>query len=123
LHPTIAQAASLSGQGAWGLDGLSLVPLLDGSTSGLPREALFAHYPHYYPTTTPASAVRTRDWKLIEYYEDGHQELYNLKDDPGEQTDLARQHADVAAALSTKLHTWLREVAAQLPVPRKTPPR
>jgi arylsulfatase A len=123
LHATIAQAATLPSQTAAGLDGLSLVPLLEGSAISLPREALFAHYPHYYPTTTPASAVRARDWKLIEYYEDGRQELYNLRDDPGEQHDLSQQHAHMTATLSTKLHAWLREVAAQLPSPRKTPAR
>ena len=47
------------------------------------------HYPHYYATTSPVSSVRTRDWKLMEYYEDGNLELYNLADDPGEQHNLA----------------------------------
>ncbi len=41
-------------------------------------DALFGHYPHYYSVTTPVSAVRYRDWKLLKYYEDHRVELYNL---------------------------------------------
>jgi arylsulfatase A-like enzyme len=100
------------------LDGLSLVPLLRQPQSHLDRDALFFHYPHYYMTTTPVSAVRSGDWKLLEYFEDGHVELYNLRDDPGERNDLARQQPDQAAQLNARLHVWRTEVRAQLPSAR-----
>jgi arylsulfatase A len=100
------------------LDGLSLVPLLKQPRSHLQRDALFFHYPHYYPTTTPVSAVRCEDWKLLEYFQDNHVELYCLRDDPGEQHDLATAQPERAAQLRARLHDWWREVGAQLPQPK-----
>jgi uncharacterized sulfatase len=90
--------------------------LRDPSAS-LDRDALFFHYPHYYQTTSPVSAVRAGDWKLLEYFEDGHTELYNLASDPGEVTDLADQVPQRAAALHRRLKQWRQEVNAQLPRP------
>ena len=72
-------------------DGIDLAPLLKNPAAKLNRDALFFHYPHYYHTTTPVSAIRARDWKLLEYFEDNHAELYNLRDDPSERRDLAKQ--------------------------------
>jgi len=100
------------------LDGLSLVPLLRSPRAHLNRDALFFHYPHYYPTTTPVSAVRTGDWKLLEYFEDHHVELYNLRDDLGERHDLAAEQPERAHQLRGRLHTWWAEVGAQLPLAR-----
>jgi arylsulfatase A len=97
------------------LDGLSLVPLLKQPRSSLPRDALFFHYPHYYPTTTPVSAVRSGDWKLLEYFEDNHVELYSLRDDPGEKQDLAAAQPERVAQLRARLHSWWQEVGAQMP--------
>ena len=96
-------------------EGLSLLPLLKQPSTHLPREALFFHYPHYYPTTTPVSAMRAGDWKLLEYFEDDHVELYNLRDDPGESINLARSQPERAAQLRAHLHAWQKEVGAQLP--------
>ena len=58
------------------------------------------HYPHYYATTAPVSAIRAGDWKLLEYFADNHVELYGLKDDPGESRDLAAAQADTPRASS-----------------------
>jgi len=98
-------------------DGVDLAPLLKNPTAKLDREALFFHYPHYYATTTPVSAIRTRDWKLLEYFEDNHVELYDLRNDPGEQRDLAQQMPDKAAALRQRLQAWRESVGATLPKP------
>ena len=100
-------------------DGISLKPLLENQEAHLHRDALFFHYPHYYETTTPVSAVRQGAWKLLEYYEDHHLELYNLSEDLGEQTNLAAQIDDKARQLRERLHGWLKAVAAQMPVQRK----
>lgn len=97
------------------MDGLSLVPLLKRPQAHLQRDALFFHYPHYYPTTTPVSAVRAGDWKLLEYFTDNHVELYSLRDDPGEKHDLAAEQPERAAQLRARLHDWWKEVGAQLP--------
>lgn len=98
-------------------DGVSLVPLLRDPQAKLDRAALFFHYPHYYPTTTPVSAVRAGDWKLLEYYEDSRLELFNLADDPGEANDLAKREPERAQALRKRLREWLTQVDAQLPLP------
>lgn len=100
-------------------DGLSLFPLLKDPSAKLARERLFWHYPHYYPTTTPVSAIRSGDWKLLQYYEDGRVELYNLARDPGETEDLSRSRPDVAEKLRAELQSWLRSVDAQMPSVRE----
>ena len=117
LYPTMLDMAGLSGDAAHRPDGVSIAPLLRGSADRLDREALYFHYPHYYQTTTPVSSIRAGDWKLLEYYEDNHVELYNLADDPGEATDLASTNPAKAEELRERLHQWLRDVDAQLPRP------
>jgi arylsulfatase A-like enzyme len=94
---------------------VNLAPLLRNPAAKLTREALYFHYPHYYATTTPVSSVRVGDWKLMEYYEDGRLELYNLAEDPGEAHDLAKARPADASNLQKRLHLWLDEVGAQLP--------
>lgn len=98
-------------------DGVDLTTVLQNPGIKLSRNALYFHYPHYYATTTPVSAVRSGDWKLLEYLEDGHRELYNLEDDPGEQTDLAARIPEKAASLLKQLHEWRTEVNAAMPAP------
>jgi arylsulfatase A-like enzyme len=96
-------------------DGLNLVPLLRDPHAKLDRDTLFWHYPHYYPTTSPVSAVRHGDWKLLEYYEDGHCELYRLSDDVGETHDLSAQEPERVAELKAMLDRWRKDVDAQIP--------
>jgi arylsulfatase A-like enzyme len=99
-------------------DGVSIVPVLRDAKAKLPRDEIFWHYPHYHPGgATPYGAVRARDWKLIEFYEDNHVELYNLKDDIGEQNDLAAKMPEKAAELRKKLAEWRTAVGAQMPTP------
>ena len=97
------------------LDGVSLTPVLRNPASTHPRKDLYWHYPHYYFTTTPVSAIRHGDWKLLEYYEDGRQELYNLKNDIGESTDLSKENPTMLHELHERLDDWRKEVNAQLP--------
>jgi arylsulfatase A-like enzyme len=100
------------------VDGTSLVALLRDPTARLDREALYWHYPHYHPGgATPYGAVRARDWKLIEFYEDNHVELYNLADDLTETKNLAASMPEKATALRQQLHQWRQQVAAQMPTP------
>ena len=91
-----------------------LGPLLFDSqpASAAPR-ALTWHQPHYMNQGgRPAGVIREGDWKLIEQYEDGSLELYNLAKDPGEQTDLAAAEPARVAALRGKLEAWRRSVGA-----------
>ncbi len=116
---TLSEAAGVapSAVGDSGRDGVSLMPLLKDPAAKLDRDALYFHYPHYYATTSPVSAIRHGDWKLLEYFEDNHLELYNLKDDLSEKKDLAQDMPDRARELQQRLATWRKEVGAQLPIP------
>ena len=67
------------------------------------------------PNATPSSSVRHGDWKLIEFFEDGHLELYNLNDDPGEEFDLSEKLPGKAWELKKVLNSWREDVDAQLP--------
>ena len=96
-------------------DGVSLLPLLENPKASLNREALFWHYPHYYPRMTPASAIRAGDWKLIQYYEDNRLELFNLKTDPAETKNLAATQPAKTKALRKKLDAWRKETDAKAP--------
>jgi arylsulfatase A-like enzyme len=98
------------------IDGVSLAPVFRGDS--LDRHALHWHYPHYHPGgATPHSAIRAADWRLVHFHEDGHDELYNLRDDPGERTDRAAAEPARAAGMRRDLEAWLGEVGAQLPTP------
>ena len=86
------------------MDGKSLVPLLKDATASLHRDAIYWHYPHYHPGgATPYGAVRAGDWRLVEFYEDMHVELYNVREDVGEKSDRARDLPDKANALRNRL--------------------
>jgi arylsulfatase A-like enzyme len=115
FFPTFAELAGAQADTA--ADGRSLASLLRDPRAAPPHEALFFHYPHYYATTTPVSAVRAGDWKLLEHYEDQRVELFNLKDGPGEARDVAGEHPQEAAQLRERLRAWRQSVNAQPPVP------
>ena len=103
------------------VDGTSLMPLLR-QQPGFDRSAIYWHYPHYnfhqpLIPMRPAGAIRKADFKLIEFYEDGHVELYNVREDIGERKNLARSMKDKAAELRAGLDAWRKSVGAQMPVP------
>ena len=100
-------------------DSISLLPQLQRPEAMLDRKSVFWHYPHFYPTTTPVSAVRRGDHKLLYFYEDDRIELYDLKSDPGETDNLALEKKRLAEQLTVELQTWLKKVGARLP--QKTP--
>jgi arylsulfatase A-like enzyme len=111
LLPTLLELAGLEPPHA--LDGISFARLLRGAGDP-PARPLFWHFPHYTNQGgRPAGAVREGDWKLIEHYEDGRVELFNLANDPGETTDLSNRQPGQAAALKRKLTAWRKSVGAQ----------
>lgn len=117
LYHTITQATRVKPKQDLIDDGCDWSGLVDGRASTIERETLYFHYPHYYhaPVSTPASAIRDGDWKLIQFYEDQHVELFNLQADPSEQHDLAANKPEKSRALRQKLQTWLTAVDANLP--------
>ena len=115
FYPTMLEMAGLPSRPDQHVDGVSLVPLLK-KTGTLRDRALYWHYPHYHGSgSRPSGAVRAGDYKLIEWYEDGKVELYNLKNDLGEQKDLAAQQPEKAAELQRILDAWRRTVDAKMP--------
>jgi arylsulfatase A-like enzyme len=99
------------------VDGASLVPLLR-QTGTISRPALYWHYPHYSNQGgRPGSAVRCGDWKLIEFFEDGRLELYDMQTDLGETRNLAGQYGAKTAELHLMLQDWRKSVGARLPTP------
>ena len=117
--PTFASSLGETPVDSEGLDGVSLLPLLNDPGVTLPKRSLFWHFPHYYPRMTPGSAVRNGDWKLIHYYEDDRRELYNLRDDPGEQHDLANEESATSARLYWELAEWRTSIGANEPTTRR----
>jgi arylsulfatase A-like enzyme len=116
IAPTIAAIAGLADKDHAEMnDGRSLIPLLKDPAAPHAAPPIFHHYPHYYPTSTPASAVRVGDWKLVEFLEDGRRELYNLADDVSESHDLANVEREKTAELGRILDAWRKQVDAQMP--------
>lgn len=125
LYPTFVDMSACELPENVPLDGRSLVPLLKDSTSMLSRAAIFWHFPAYLEwrgdarggpfRTTPAGAVRQGDWKLIEWFETGRRELYNLRDDIGESNDLAASHPAKVDELSLTMRNWRLDVNAPVP--------
>lgn len=123
FFPTILEMAGVSAPSGHIVDGESLVPLL--REEGRPeREMMFWHFPAYLEAdrsvvgpwrTTPVGAVRKGDWKLIEFFEDGRLELYNLRDDIGEERNLADERPDKRDELYADLVAWRRSVDAPVP--------
>jgi arylsulfatase A len=115
--PTIREIAGPATRGGSPVDGKSLVPLLHG-TGTSKRGPLFWHYPHYSPQGGyPGGAVLDGDYKLIEFYEDSHLELYNLAQDLGERNNLAEKEPRKAAELRALLQNWRTSVQASMPKP------
>ncbi len=115
FYPTLLEAAGLPLRPQQHVDGVSFMPALRGA-AGFDRGPLFWHYPHYgNQGGTPGSSVRDGDWKLIEFFEDGRLELYNLRDDIGETRNLATACPDVCQRLHGRLVAWRQSVEAKMP--------
>jgi arylsulfatase A len=113
LYPTILEMTGIKSLAAQ-VDGRSLAPVLRGGK--LDRDAIYWHYPHYHPGgATPYSAIRHGDFRLVHFYEDDRDELYDLAQDIGETKNLAATQPEKAKALRTQLDAWLKSVDAQFP--------
>jgi arylsulfatase A-like enzyme len=109
FFPTIVAAAGVRLPGP--VDGLDLSTVLKGR-GPVKRDALYWYFPHY-ASTGPAAAIRQGDYKLLEFFETGKVELYNLAQDIGEQNDLSTRLPRKVAELRRKLQKWMDEVGAQ----------
>lgn len=108
--PTLLEACGVKAEGSF--DGVSIFPLWKGDK--LPDRTLYWHFPHYTNQgSRPAGAIRDGRWKLIQHYEDGQTELFDLEKDVGEETDLAAREPERAKAMRDKLAAWRTEMKAQ----------
>jgi len=120
FYPTILELTGQPMKRTPNLDGKSFVALLKGNK--MSRGPLFWHYPHYgNQGGAPYGAIRDGDWKLIEWYEDGKIELFNLSDDLGEMKDLTQKNPAKLRTLHEKLIAWRKDVNAVMPTPNPDP--
>ncbi|MEM8484830.1 MAG: sulfatase [Bacteroidota bacterium] len=121
FYPTFAQIAGFALPQQ--KDGESLLPLITGEGK-LGARNLHWHFPAYLEKagpmtepwrTTPAAAIRSGEYKLIEFFEDNRLELYNLSTDPGESRNLAAEMPDKVAALHKMMEDWRIATDAAMP--------
>ena len=117
LVPTLLTAAGIDVAKTIGpLDGVNIRPLLEGKSQ--PARPLYWHFPNYTNQGgRPAGAIREGAWKLVEQYEDGSVELYDLEHDVGEANDLAQSEPARTVDLRAKLAAWRASVGARMPTP------
>jgi arylsulfatase A-like enzyme len=119
-YPTLLELAQSKPPKDYPLDGVSLVGLLT-ENKPLKRDAIFWHFPGYLGAgenawrTTPVGAIRSGDFKLLEFFEDGKLELYNLKDDIGQKNNLSETNPEKTKELHAKLKAWQKELGAKMP--------
>lgn len=120
LFPTFVELAGAKAP-KHTLDGVSLASLFSSPEKQLQREAIYFHFPGYLEAqgggwrTTPAGMIRSGDFTLLEFFENGRLELYNLKDDLGQQKNLATVRPEKTRDLHSKLVNWRREIRAPMP--------
>jgi arylsulfatase A-like enzyme len=123
LFPTLLEIAGAQAPENQPLDGESLVPLFRDPAAALKREAIFQHFPGYLGAgagqwrTTPVGTIQCGNWKLLEFFEDHHLELYDLGKDIGETRNLAQEMPDKAKELHAKMLAWREAVQAPMPTP------
>ena len=114
FYPTLLELASIPLLPNQHIDGTSLVPLFRNQT--IPERPLYWHYPHYgNQGGDPSSIIRLGDWKLIYYWENQQAELFNLKEDSAETTDVSEKYPEKTKTLKDQLLNWLTSVNANLP--------
>ncbi len=114
LFPTILSVCGAKTEAK--IDGVSLLRAFIGEP--LTTREIYWHYPHYSNQGgKPAGAVRFKEYKLIEFYEDGRRELYDLKKDISESRNLIDELPAITEALTEALHDWRKEVSAKMPTP------
>ena len=113
FYPSLLEMADLPAMPQQAVDGRSFVPALTGQA--LERGAIFWHFPHYsnHGMQSPGGAIRDGDFKLLEYFENGSIQLFNLREDIGEQNNLAETDPARAAKMLARLHAWRKEVSAE----------
>lgn len=120
FYPTLLEAAGIPRDSGYTLDGVSTLSAWKDPETVVDRNTLFWHYPldrPHFLGGTSSGAIRDGDWKLIEFFDTGRDELYSLGDDPSEGHDVAKQNPAVVQSLKAKLAAWRRSTGARTPSP------
>jgi arylsulfatase A len=118
FYPSLCEVAGIEPDPKQHIDGVSILPLLKNPDYQLKRDTFYWHYPLNKPHFLggrSSGAVRKGDWKLIEYFDTGQKELYNLANDISEKNNLVSKNPEKAAELQVLLKTWRKEVGAKIP--------
>lgn len=125
FFPTLLEAAGIDSEQEF--DGVSVLKNWEQPARAVERGAIHWHYPLDRPHFLggfSGGAIRDGDWKLIERFTDGKTELYQLEDDPSEQSDLSGRRPAKARELKAKLAKWRDDASARTPsAPLLTEPR
>jgi len=115
LYPTICELTGTGLPGNQFIDGISLVPVLQGKkTDSQVARIFYWHYPletKHFLGGRSSGAIREGEWKLIEFFDTGEKELYNLDDDIGETNNLLRENPEKVKELMEKLEKWRMNVS------------
>ncbi|MCP4191280.1 MAG: sulfatase [Planctomycetaceae bacterium] len=114
-YPTLLEMIGLPSQPEQHMDGKSFVPALQGKAYD--RGAIYWHFPHYsnHGYQSPGGAIRFGKYKLLEYYENGTVQLFDLQNDIGEQHDISKENPETTQKLLKMLRDWREEVDAKMP--------
>jgi arylsulfatase A-like enzyme len=118
FYPTFLEFAGYRADARQHLDGVSILPLLKNPQAKLLRDTLYWHYPLEKPHFLggrSSGAIRRGNWKLIEFFDNGVVELYNLAEDTGEKHTLAEKLPGKAAELQKRLAAWRKDVGVEVP--------
>jgi len=118
FYPTLLEMMGLPVLPKQHVDGMSFLPALKGRKYD--RGAIYWHFPHYsnHGYQSPGGAIRLGNHKLLEYFENGSVQLFDLENDIGELNDLAESQPEIAQKLKKMLHDWRDEVDAKMPYPK-----
>jgi arylsulfatase A-like enzyme len=123
VYPTLLEIAGEAAPENYVLDGESLLPVFEGRSENLKRDAIYQHFPGYLGAgagtwrTTPVGLIQMGNWKLMEFFEDGRLELYNLKQDIGETHNFAQDDPERVKTMRDKMLAWRASVKAPMPTP------
>ncbi|MBM84319.1 MAG: hypothetical protein CMJ78_27500, partial [Planctomycetaceae bacterium] len=120
FYPTLLEAAGLEPDPKYTLDGKSTLENWKDAQTLIDRDTLYWHYPldrPHFLGGVSSGAIRSGDWKLIEYFDSDKVELFNVARDTSEMNNVAANHADVANKLKAKLTAWRNKVSARIPAP------
>jgi arylsulfatase A-like enzyme len=117
-YPTLLDMLNLPSLPDQHVDGRSFLSALKGQTYD--RGPIYWHFPHYsnHGFQSPGGAIRSGRYKLLEYYENGTVQLFDLENDIGERNDLAKSQPQITQQMKQMLHDWREEVDAKMPYPK-----